>query len=779
MRRGRPIRFSLAVLVLCIVLPVVAVAAIGAAYAWQAGRGAAERELVARAQELAADMVRELAASKTALLVLATSPSLALGDFEAFRQQSVLMPKPDGARIVLTDTSGQTQVDSLLPDDGPRALPSELGVVSTVFATGRPQVSDLYAGPATRDYLVAVDVPVEVDGRVAYALTMAFTPSVFTPVLDNRRGPSESGRAIVVVRNGLILARSSNVGEFVGRRVGFASLAAVGRGGGVFKTTAQDGRPILAANAPIPATGWSTLAASRLDMMEAAMLRSIASAAAFGAAALLLGMLSAAWYARRIEGPMPALAGTPGTMMQGRQAGPVPPGVRGAAQIGAALAQAVEALRPRVPKRGAGGDALLDDEARFRAIIDAVPHMVWSAQPNGRNLYYNLRWYDYTGTLPARASRQDWRTLLHPDDFARALKAWRHSLATGERYEVEYRLRRADGAWRWCLSRATPMRDPATGAFQRWFGTCSDIQERVETREVLARHRTELEQLATERARALMQAVDALHSEALERLQAEEALRQAQKLEAVGQLTGGIAHDFNNMLQGISSSLELVQRRAEQGRMTEAFHFIENALKSVDRAAALTSRLLAFTRRQTPLSLPVNPDELIAGIEELIRRTVRLSITIELKVGDGGWLVRCDPNQLENALLNLAINAGDAMPDGGRLVISTWQTRLEEAETTGHKGAVPGDYVEIAVTDTGTGMDAATRARAFEPFFTTKPPGQGTGLGLSQLATFTRLAGGIVQIDSELGRGTTIRLYLPRCISVQRDTQPDAGRPLA
>jgi len=306
------------------------------------------------------------------------------------------------------------------------------------------------------------------------------------------------------------------------------------------------------------------------------------------------------------------------------------------------------------------------------------------------------------------------------------------------------------------------MRDNETGAILRWFGTCTDIQDLVEARDALAQSRAELERLVNERSQTLLQAIDALHAEAIELAQTEEALRQAHKMEAVGQLTSGIAHDFNNMLQGISGSLELVQRRTEQGRVAEAMHFIENALKTVDRAAALTRRLLAFTRQQPLQPTLVSPDEIMFGMEELIRRTVRSSISIKLRTcGDVG-AVLCDPNQLENALLNLAINAGDAMPHGGRLTISARQVQLAEADIAGQDGASPGDHVEIAVIDTGTGMDDTTRLHAFEPFFTTKPIGKGTGLGLSQTASFTRQAGGLVQLDSELGQGTTIRLLLPR-----------------
>ena len=770
MPRDRSIRFSLVALSLWTIAPAGAAAAIGVTYAWQTGRSAAERDLTSRAQALAADIVRELAAPKAALLALATSPALATGDFEAFREQSLLTPKPDGAHIVLTDAAGRVWADSRLPPGAALVEPGEGGVPKV--AAGQPQVSDLYVEPPTHDGLIAVEVPVELDGQRAYSLAMAFAPSIFTPVLDNRRG-TEDGRAAVVDGNGLILAHSSNGRDFVGRGVGTAWLAAVGGGEAVFEATSQDGRPLLAADARVPGTGWSTLAATRLDLAEAALRRAIAGMAASGAVVLLLGLLFAEWHARRVAAPLHALVGATDALALGRPPRPIPPGVQEASRIGATLAWAAEKLASRERERASNAAVLQENEARFRTITDAMPQMVWSARPDGRHDYYNRRWYDYTGIRPDGGHAKARRVLFRSGDLSRAMAAWRRSLATGEPYQAEYRLKRADGTWRWCLSRASPMRDPATGAVQRWFGTCTDIQELAEARDTLARSGADLERLVAQRTAALIQAVDALHAEALERLQAEEALRQAQKVEAVGQLTGGIAHDFNNMLQGIASSIELVQRRAEQGRMAEAHRHIESALKSVDRAAALTSRLLAFTRRQASHSVPVNLDALIRGMEDLIRRAVRRSVEVELQ-GGSAWTVLCDPNQLENALLNLAINAGDAMPGGGRLVVSTRQVRLDEANVAGHEGARPGDHTEIAVADTGTGMDEETRARAFEPFFTTKPTGRGTGLGLSQLLSFVRLTGGAVQIDSEPGHGTTVRLYLPR----HEDRQPAVNPPL-
>jgi len=242
----------------------------------------------------------------------------------------------------------------------------------------------------------------------------------------------------------------------------------------------------------------------------------------------------------------------------------------------------------------------------------------------------------------------------------------------------------------------------------------------------------------------------------------EDALRQAQKMEAIGQLTGGIAHDFNNLLQGITGSLDLVQRRIGQGRLGDLDRFITGAMASANRAAALTHRLLAFARRQPLDPRPVLVNPLVGSMEELLRRTLSERIDLELKLADGLWLTRCDANQLESAILNLAINARDAMPEGGQLVIDTHNRQVDQATASAHIDRSAGDYVCISVSDTGIGMDAETIARAFEPFFTTKPLGQGTGLGLSMIYGFARQSEGYVEIESSPGRGTTVHLCLPR-----------------
>ena len=248
---------------------------------------------------------------------------------------------------------------------------------------------------------------------------------------------------------------------------------------------------------------------------------------------------------------------------------------------------------------------------------------------------------------------------------------------------------------------------------------------------------------------------------AAELAETQEALRQAQKMEAVGQLTGGLAHDFNNLLAGISGSLELMQTRMQQGRFKDVERYMAAAQGAAKRAAALTHRLLAFSRRQTLDPKPTNVNRLVLDMHEMIQRTVGPTISIEVVGGTNVWPALVDPPQLENALLNLCINARDAMPDGGRIMVETANTWMDGPAARQHD-MPEGQYVALSVTDTGTGMPPEVIARVFEPFFTTKPMGQGTGLGLSMIYGFAQQSGGQVRIYSEVGRGTTVCIYLPR-----------------
>jgi signal transduction histidine kinase len=256
----------------------------------------------------------------------------------------------------------------------------------------------------------------------------------------------------------------------------------------------------------------------------------------------------------------------------------------------------------------------------------------------------------------------------------------------------------------------------------------------------------------------------------------EEALRQSQKMEAVGQLTGGIAHDFNNMLTGIIGSLELLRRRVSRGKLDDLDSLIDLGVTSANRAAGLTHRLLAFSRRQSLDSKPVQINELVTSMGELLQRSINESIALDMRLEDRLWTAEADPNQLESALLNLVLNARDAMPDGGRLIVETSNRHLDSVFTAAYGTLNPGDYVELSVSDTGCGIPESLMGRVFDPFFTTKPIGQGTGLGLSMIYGFARQSHGHVTIHSEVGKGTTVSLFLPRFVGeVTADTPLDSA----
>ena len=335
---------------------------------------------------------------------------------------------------------------------------------------------------------------------------------------------------------------------------------------------------------------------------------------------------------------------------------------------------------------------------------------------------------------------------MHPEDLPTVAELWRAAVESGTPYEAQFRIRSANGAYRWHLARAFPSRGGRDG-IMRWVGSNTDIEDQKVAAQTLADVNAALEQRVSQRTTQLMQA--------------EEALRQSQKMEALGQLTGGIAHDFNNLLQGILGALDVIKRRIAAGRIGDLDPFLNGAQDSANRAATLTHRLLAFSRRQPVDPRPVDLNRLIGAIEELLRRSLGENIKLNVAEGDDLWLVRCDGNQLENALLNLAINARDAMPDGGTMTIAIANKELDASQAR-QRDVSAGEYVCLRVIDTGVGMPPSVKARAFDPFYTTKPIGKGTGLGLSMIYGFVRQSDGSVMIDSELGKGTSVEICLPR-----------------
>ena len=388
--------------------------------------------------------------------------------------------------------------------------------------------------------------------------------------------------------------------------------------------------------------------------------------------------------------------------------------------------------------------ALRESEARFRTLADTMPQMVWATQPDGFHDYYNARWYEFTGVPEGSTDGEAWNGMFHPDDQERAWARWRHSLATGESYEIEYRLRRHDGMYRWTLGRALPLRDEAS-RITRWFGTCTDIHDAKEAGEVVARSRVELERLVEDRTAELMRAAE-------ERHRAEDALRQGEKLQAIGQLTGGIAHDFNNMLQVVASGVTLLRMPTVSPERKAML--LDGIAQAAQNAKELTGQLLSFARQQSLKPETFDLGERLGTMVELLRHSLGSPVQIEADFAPGLWPVTLDLNQLETAILNLGVNARDAMPEGGTLSITA-----RNCCHTGPSGTEE-PHVCLTLRDTGEGMTPEVQARVFEPFFTTKPLGKGTGLGLAQVHGFIKQSGGDIQIESQVGQGTAIHLLL-------------------
>ena len=512
---------------------------------------------------------------------------------------------------------------------------------------------------------------------------------------------------------------------------------------------------------------------------------------------------------------------------------------------------------------------LRDSEARFRTVAETMPGFVWTADDAGQLDYTSPNWHTYSGTTPDASNGQGWANFVHPEDQAGVFEQWGASVARGTPYEVEFRLRRADGVYRWWLARARPVSDAGRTI---WIGTCTDLNDIIAAREFLARSSEELqhtvEARTQERDRIWRMVPDLLmtgtldgrilsvnpawkqslgHDEekllgtpfwefihpasyvdserAVEKMRggeiarhenrvvtadgdyrwfdwvstpvgevfyavarditddklmqgelehAQEALRQSQKMEAVGQLTGGIAHDFNNMLAVVIGSLDLLSRRmgSEDARSRR---YVDAAADGARRAAVLTQRLLAFSRQQPLQPETIDINRLVANMSDLLRHSLGTDVRLETVLAGGLWRTHVDPNQLENVILNLGVNARDAMPGGGRLTIETQNGHLDMRYATAHIGVPAGQYVVIAVTDTGTGMPPEVIAKAFDPFFTTKQVGKGTGLGLSQVYGFVKQSGGHVKIYSEPGEGTTVKIYLPRLIGAADEVEAKIG----
>jgi PAS domain S-box-containing protein len=371
----------------------------------------------------------------------------------------------------------------------------------------------------------------------------------------------------------------------------------------------------------------------------------------------------------------------------------------------------------------------LDSTAYKYLVRSVIDYAIYMLDLEGRVSSWNAGAERIKGYAAEEIVGQHFSRFYTPEDVAAGVP-WKalETAATQGRFTAEGWRQRKDGSRLWASVVIDPIRDDE-GALVGFAKVTRDLTERREAE--------------------------------LELQRSQQALFQAQKMEAVGQLTGGLAHDFNNILTGITGSLDLMSNRLAQGRINELERYITAAQGAATRAASLTHRLLAFSRQQTLDPKAVDANKLIAGMDELVRRTAGPSVAIEIVPAAGLWSCLCDPNQLESAILNLCINARDAMPDGGRITVETANAWVDQA-TARERDMPAGEYVAVCVSDTGCGMPPDVLSRAFDPFYTTKPVGKGTGLGLSMIYGFAMQSGGAVRLDSEVGQGATAKVYLPR-----------------
>jgi two-component system cell cycle sensor histidine kinase/response regulator CckA len=379
-----------------------------------------------------------------------------------------------------------------------------------------------------------------------------------------------------------------------------------------------------------------------------------------------------------------------------------------------------------ITERRRAVETLAASEARYRSYVDATGQVGWVTNADGEVVEDVPSLRRFTGQTYEEIRGLGWTKAVHPDDLERTLQVWNSAVAAKSAYEAEYRMRRYDGVYRHLLARGFPV-CRADGSVREWVGTCLDITER--------------KRLETEREKL------------------EEQLRMSQKMESIGQLAGGVAHDFNNLLTVILSYTNFAMDALRDGDPLK--DDLSEVKMAGDRAVVLTRQLLAFSRKQILQPEPLDLNQTAAGVEKMLRRILGEDIDFVQKLAPGLGIVRADPGQMEQVLMNLVVNARDAMPEGGKLTMETSNVEFDQEYAARHVAVTPGPYVQISVTDTGCGMDDRTKARIFEPFFTTKEKGKGTGLGLSTVYGIVKQSGGNIWVYSEPGLGTTFKIYLP------------------
>jgi len=728
-RRALSVRGYLLVMVLAIMLPVGAFAGV---LFWRYADSEIARidqQLENAAHELALDVDRDLQGKIVTLETLATANSMENRDYARFYDRATRVKDLAGVDISLRARDGQQLANTRVPWGTP--LPRNLFQNDEeAAATGKPYISNVVEGVLAGHPIYLISLPIGDNGKVNYLLHMTVD---LARVGDLVHAEIVSGQiAGIVDRDNVVMARTEESSERIGKPASKSFIDQVKSDQGTWLGQNMQGYQIRLGYARSKLSGWMVWVGVPDADIQNPLHRALWRLSALGAALTILALGLAYWLGGRLAGASRTLAAQAAALGRGDAVLPASIPVRELDEVGHELVAA--AARRTGLERQLVRSATQETEQRFQTLVHGVTdYAIYMLDPQGHVTNWNTGAMSIKGYSESEIVGRHFSIFYTPEDRTDGVPARALLTAINEgRYEAEGWRVRKDGTRFW----ASVVIDRIEDSNGKLIGLAKITRDTTERRE------------AQQRLEA-----------------AREQLYQSQKMDAVGQLTGGVAHDFNNLLTIIIGNLDNAKRTIEtwqDGAKERLRRAIDMALIGANRAAVLTGHLLAFSRRQPlePKLLDVN--RLLSQLSAFLKPSLGEAVQLEVVGAGGVWTVEADAVQLETAILNLAVNARDAMPHGGRLTIEASNVLLDESYCADNAEVRPGQYVLIAVTDEGVGMNEEIATRAFEPFFTTKETGQGTGLGLSQVYGYVKQSGGHVKIYSEPGQGTTVRVYLPR-----------------
>src|SRR6266581_8490054 len=718
------IRTHLVILVLGAVLPLLVFSAAMTAIFWRAQRRAFEQQFLERVRAMSIALDSELERYLGLLGILGKSPYLQAGELQRFYEEAkrVRADQLIWVNIILTDRKGQElmNLDSPVGAGVPRT-PIGLATLSAVVRSGQPAVSPLFKGNFDGSYAIAIMVPLKQQKTVAYVLAAVIPQSTWLSFILRYPVPPDATMTLLD-QQGIIIARTLNNEQWIGRRPAPALYEKFRKTPEeAYQSVGPEGQRLYSAHSRSNISGWTVATGVPKEKIEQTLRGSTVAMAAGALATVLLAVGLAVLFGRRIAQPVSGLA---------RSANALPTGApieTESTNVVVEVSEVTRAIRKAGEQLEARESALRASEERFRHVANMMPGVVWTAAPDGTITFANDRWYAYTGLAPAQNAR-DWpRLVLHPDDYETCAEQWTKNLREGKEYEIEVRNRRYDGEYRWWLTRAIPVKDPDAHVLM-WYGFSTDIHDIKQSKEALRQSEEKLRQQAHE---------------------LEQQLIASGRLVSLGEITASMAHEFNNPLGIVMGFAQDML----SGTDPSSQHY--QSLKIIDeetrRCQKIIQELLEFAR-------PKNTDLGRTDIKQIIEKTLTLvsnhlykqKIEATSVVDSNLPHIYADVQQLEQVLVNLYLNAIDAMPIGGSLNV---EAKHQSADASG-------PIIVISITDTGFGIDDKDLSRIFLPFFSARKR-KGLGLGLPICERIITNHGGRIEVESQSGKGSTFRIFLP------------------